>query len=146
MTESSTWSLNKTGQRFQRWRSKIWTDGRRTDDGRGLITIAHPEPNVEIKYLCLMSKEIELQLIYYRYLLLENREWTWKNNMLFGFLCIFKTFLQEKGRNDSPTCYQYVTKVIKKQTELALNFKLLVFSNKINCKLQQYLYFFKYKV
>ena len=31
-----------------RSRSKVWTDGRTTDYGRGVITTAHPEPSAQV--------------------------------------------------------------------------------------------------
>ena len=45
LTEGSKWSLKKTDPGVsEESRSKVWTD-----DGRLVITIAHPEPSAQVK-------------------------------------------------------------------------------------------------
>ena len=43
------WPRGFRGEVIQRYkRTDGWTDGRRMDDGRGVITIAHPDPSAQM--------------------------------------------------------------------------------------------------
>ena len=48
LTEGSMWTLKKIGLGVSEEKSFKGVYGRRTDDGRQVITIAHPEPKAQV--------------------------------------------------------------------------------------------------